>query len=219
MAANYFNGLVLIKPQYTGNDRDTPENVTWWKGSFSTGLTLAQMTAIQAIFDPAWGAMWKEIGAASATYTGSIIQDFSSNTGLEQTSVGVYAGQAGTQGSDIGSNTACLISHLVAVRFKGGHGRTYLPSCGASALTNGKQFVAAQITAVTSGYATLVTNMGGVSSGNGGPFTQQLFRYRNYPGSAAHPIHTPASLVAVTSNSVSQTPASQRRRVRRASHE
>jgi hypothetical protein len=49
--------------------------------------------------------------------------------------------------------------------------------------------------------------MGGISGPNGGPCTQQVYRFRNDP--------VKASLYPIASSQWSLTPATQRRRVRR----
>lgn len=219
MTANYFEGLVMIKPQYTGPDQDNPENVTWWHGAgLTAALTNSQAVAIQAVFDPAWAAMWKEVGSAQASYVGSIIQDWQSDTGIEVSSVGTFTAVPGIGTNSIGANTAALISFGVAVRFKGGHGRAYLPNIAENAIANARQLNAANQENAQSGLQTLVDNMFAIGSTDGGGFLGQLFRYRNYPGSVHHPVPHPASITTITTNTVNLNLASQRRRLRKAAH-
>lgn len=213
---NYQPGLLQIRPQYTREGASNPENILFWSGTFGTPLTVAQLTAIAAVFDPAWANMWKQAGAASTNYSGSILTDWSSNTGLEYTSVGVFGAVAGTAGTAAPANAAALISWSVPIRFRGGHGRSYLPDIGDTALASATALVSATVTTMNADLQTLITNMHGISSGNGGPFVPVIYKHRNanYP---TNPLPVP-TVVAVSSEVVNTNLASQRRRLRRAAH-
>lgn len=215
---NYFNGLVQIRAQYnaSGEDRDVPENVTWWKGAFSTGLSLGQATAIQLAFDTAWAVMWSQVGVDSVAYAGSVLTDWSSNTGIESTSVGTFAPVDGTQTDRAPAQAAALISLQVALRFKGGHGRVYLPAIGNSATTSAMDLTTGVVTLLNEKYLLLANAMNAISSGNGGPFVQQLFRFRSadYP---TMPTPVPA-LVPIVAANAQQLLATQRRRLRKVAH-
>jgi hypothetical protein len=211
---NYFASLIQVRPQYTGGDRDAAENVLWFKGTFGAALTVAQATAIAAVFDPLWGAMWKEVGVSSATYTGSIITDWSSNTGIQYSSVGTYAGQVGLGTGITGASTAALVSEEVAVRFKGGHGRIYLPYVANSVLATVTTLAAGTVTSTQTNFTAMVTGMAAIAAGNGGGFVPQLFRYRNWKG-GANP--NPAALYPFLTHVVDTVLASQRKRQRRVS--
>lgn len=215
---NYINGLVQIRPQYTpgADDRDVPENVTWWKGGFTTGLTLAQAEAIQAAFDTAWATMWSQSGASAVSYSGSILTDWSSNTGIENDSVGTFSAIAGTQSGAAPSQVAALISLTVALRFKGGHGRVYLPNVGTGALSGNMDLSTGVVTLLNEKYLLLANAMNALSTGNGGPFVQQLFRHRNadYP-TVPTPVPTAVPIITANANSLLAT---QRRRLRKVAH-
>lgn len=215
---NYFNGLIQVRTQYipAGDDRDTPENVLWWKGGFSTGLTEAQIEEIQLAFDPAWGSMWASIGATAVNYSGSIVTDWSSDTGISVDSVGSASEVPGTKGNSQPSQVAALLSLSVAQRFKGGHGRIYLPNVGVSACTGNMDLNSTALTDLEEGWTAVVTAMQGVSAPNGGPFNPYLFRYRNanYPLDAA-PV--PQILPILSANPASLL-ATQRRRLRKVAH-
>lgn len=210
---NYFASLVQIRPQYsTAEDRDTPENVLWFRGTFGTGLTVAQMTAAAAVFDPLWGAMWKEVGESGASYTGSIWTDWSNASGLQYSSVGTFAGQVGLGTGIIGASTAALVSQAVALRFRGGHGRIYLPMVAQSVLATRTTLASGTVSSAQTNFTAVIVGMAAVVAGNGGGYAPQLFRYRNWKGGAAP---NPAAIYPIVTHTVDTVLASQRKRQRK----
>lgn len=205
----YQPGLIQYRPQYAKEfDNDTPENIVWLKATSNGPFTLSQLQALQAVLDPAWGDVWACIGATGRSMTGSVITDWTSSSGLQSNSVGTFVGQPGSEGAEVPANVAALISWQIAERYRGGHGRVYLPSLGASVIFNDNFLVASAITALTTqmGNFTLATS---TYPGPVGPLSIGVLRAR---GKATQ------NFQIVHSFEANGQLASQRRRLRRVAH-
>lgn len=211
MPNNYLPGLIQIRPQYTNLGADIPENIMFWEGSESAGYSLAQLQAIQAVFDHYWPLMWNKQADVNVTYLGSIITDWTSDAGLEWSSVGTLTPVAGVESGLGAAQSCCLISWVVPLRWRGGHFRTYLPGVAASALSSESAISASITTAMVTAIATLLTQMLDISGANGGPVAPVAFRFRNQkPDVEPRPTTYPFS-----SYTVQAQLATQRRRVRK----
>lgn len=204
----YKPGLLQIRPQYTRDpdSGDTPENVTWWLSATTTTPTLADLTSIAGVFDPAWGALYASYGTSQADYTGSIITDWSSAAGLEQSTVGFFTPVPGTKSSATPPQVAILQSFQIQLRWRGGHFRTYYPYVGISSITGtlADKIDPAVITAMEAAYTTVVTDMEG--SGILGGQSPRLYKDKNTLATA--------TLYPPTSQTIQSIVATQRRRAR-----
>jgi len=204
----YKPGLVQIRPQYTRDpdSGDTPENITWWQSGTTSTPTLPDLTTMQAQFDGAWGAMWRECGTNAAEYTGSIITDWSAATGLQQSTVGVFPGTVGTAGTALPPQVSVLQSFQIQLRWRGGHFRRYFPYIGANAVSGTfmDTVVSTVISAMEAAYTVLVGQM--QSSGVLGGQSPRCYKDKDNP--------TTATLYTPVSQMISPTIATQRRRVR-----
>lgn len=209
MANVYQPNLIQYRPQYSKEfDNDTPENIIWLKGAIAGPYTLTQLQNLQSTLDVLWGEMWQSVGATGRSMTGSIITDWTSSSGLQSNSVGTFVGAPGSEGNEVPANVAALISWQIAERYRGGHGRVYLPSLGVSVIFNDNFLTASAITALT-------TTMGNVTAGllaypgPVGPVTINVLRARGKPTQNAQVVH---------SFEANGQLASQRRRLRRVAH-
>jgi len=204
----YKPGLLQIRPQYTTDpdSGDTPENVLWFQSATTTTPTLANLTAIQTQFDTLWSECWKGIGTSSADYTGSIVTDWSSASGLQVSSVGSFTPVPGTEGTAAPPQVAILISYQIQLRWRGGHFRTYLPWVGMSSLTgtyNDKMDPTVQAALVAS-VQSMITDM--KTTGVLGGQTLVMYKDKTNPATA--------QTYDVATFTVSNLVATQRRRVR-----
>jgi hypothetical protein len=155
-------GLVSIRPQYTQEaaDSDRPENVLWWNMALETGYDSSQLSDLAAKFDGLWINVWGDQASENAYYLGSIIQDYSVVDGLQYSSVGTYVPVAGGSGASTAPQAAGLISLKGYERYRGGHGRVYLPYVGAAALNSNQwSFSDATMTATQGAINTLISTM------------------------------------------------------------
>jgi hypothetical protein len=208
----YKPGLIQARPQYDSDTDapDKPENVLWLLSRTTTVPTLAQLEAIQSIFDNNWYNVWAAVGANTKHYTGSILTDWSSATGLQSNSVGTFPPGIGGQGSALPANVAALISIQIPLRFRGGHFRIYLPWIGSSALdsTDKNKLSTTVQTNLSNAFGTYITAMS-ASDQLGGQIAV-VYKNRNNPATA--------QTYAFPSYTAQQMLASQRRRLRRAAH-
>ena len=209
----YKPGLLQIRTQHTQNPDtgDIPENVLWFVSALLTTPTLVQLQAIQGYFDTNWAPIWQTVGPTNRDYMGSVITDWSSNTGLQSTSVGSFTPAAGTHSSEsLPLQVAILLQWEIGVRYKGGHPHTYLPYCSASTQdTSDPSMVLASIrTAVNGGVGAFFTAM--LAGGTLGGQTAVVYRHRNDPVNAV--FH------GIQAFNIASRFATQRRRIRRVAH-
>jgi len=112
--------------------------------------------------------------------------------------------------TSIADQVAALISLHVAERYKGGHGRIYVPGLANNMLEDdGSTLQPAAITALGNMWNNTVTAMAAISAGNGGPL-KPIVWHKKW---AAHP-NTTADILSIT---VQPLTATQRRRIRKVS--
>jgi hypothetical protein len=207
----YKPGLIQIRPQYSfeTDAPDKPENVTFWRSGSLASPLLSDLVAFQTVFDTDWGAVFASYGANDAHYTGSVISDWSSASGPVSDSVGSFTPVAGGQGAAAPPQIAILMSWPVPIRYRGGHGRTYLPYVGFGSINtagfadhiNNAATIAGHVATLRSDL-NAVTNLGGI--------TPVQYRYRTDP--------VKAEIVVPTDIVVDDMLATQRRRIRRVAH-
>lgn len=130
----YQPGLLQVRPQYTyeADAANTPENVLWFESATHSTPSQANLVSIAGTFDTNWSGVFLQYAGEGAYYTGSIITDWSSDTGIQWTTVGTFEPEDGTQGALVPPQVAALVSYQVPLRWRGGHFRTYLPYVGSS---------------------------------------------------------------------------------------
>lgn len=205
--------LIQIRAAYDTNvdSGDHPENIFWFQSATGSAPTVSQLHAICNVFDAGWYPVWAKVGTSNRHYIGSTATDWSSDLGLQATSVGTYTPEPGAAGATgMPAQVAALISWSNGQRFKGGHFRTYLPWLGAGALlaSDHNQLDPTVQGNVGTAIDTWLSEM--LSSGQLGGQTQKLYRHRNNVATAA--------LYSVSEYSVQLGLATQRRRLRRAAH-
>lgn len=214
----YLPGLILWKPQYQTGDPsepDTPENVLWLQyPEAAGGAPVANLKTLATELDGLWAAVWKVNGAALYKYEGSYIQDYSSMTGSEATTVGTFSPVGGLQTGWCPDNAAGLISwEGYWPRYKGGHPRCYLPYQGTEALLYATEWTSTVVTATNSAIATFLAAVLAYSWDAGaGDYTGHLCAYlkRRVAGEA--------NTQQITNGYFSPIPATQRRRLRKVHH-
>lgn len=207
MAAIYHAGVVTIIPKYDLGHPNNAANVTQWQTS-AVGLTVAQLTAIQLAFDTVWKAGWTNLAAAGNKYTGSWVIDSSSATGQQVTNA-LYTPAAGTLGgSPVTDSVAALISLHTPLRYRGGHGRIYIPGLAASQVQNdGQTIPSTTVTELQQLWDNTVAAMLALTGTVGGPFSPIVWH--------KHLASAPNTVELVTGRIVQTTLATQRRRLRK----
>jgi hypothetical protein len=141
---------------------------------------------------------------------GSFVTDWSSSVGKQVNNIG-FTPVAGTAGAGFaGAQVACLVSLSDGVRYRGGHGRIYVPGVSTSYLIDPSHIQNTSISTFNGNFATFLAAMAAISSGDGGGFDLVIYHHRNDV--------TRAVFVNVVSYSVNALLATQRRRLRKAPH-
>lgn len=209
MAAIYHAQVVQIIPHYSIRSGNDAVNVTYWLG---TGNPYSQVALddIRANFDQAWQSHWSTVAPSVNTYKGAVVTDVSSAFGLESSNETFVAIPGASGANSIADQVAALISLHVAERYKGGHGRIYVPGLAGNMLQDdGSTIQSVARTALLAMWTDTVTAMGAISAANGGPL-KPIVWHKKW---AAHP-NTTADILSVTVQPISAT---QRRRIRKVS--
>lgn len=207
----YQPGLIQLRPQYTTevDSGDTPENVLWFQSATHTTPTIAQLTTIAATFDTDWSRLFTHYAGTQAHYLGCIVTDWSSSTGLQWSSVGIFTPEPGDQNNVSPPQVAVLVSYQVQLRWRGGHFRTYLPYVGTAVLTGSlnDQISTTCQTNCQTDINTMITDM--KASGVLGGQTMVMYKDKTKP--------TTAALYQISTFTVNLVLATQRRRIRKVS--
>jgi hypothetical protein len=214
--ATYIPGLVQIRPQYSqSTDDDIPENVTWWNAEgYVAPLTISQLTAIQAAFNTAWATLWEHVGSTTNQYTGSIVTDWGSFVGLSVDN-SAFTPVAGPGAGQAGDQVAALVSLHEAQRYRGGHGRMYLPGISIANMTGGSSLTTAAQSGVQASLAALVTGMAAISGANAGPVQQVVFHQKSHVPGTIPPVLIGAFFNPIVGSTCQSKVATQRRRLRK----
>lgn len=167
MSAIYKPGVIQVVPTYDIGAPGITANVLHYLNTVAGPPTVADMTTMQTRFNNFWGAVWAGLANSNVHYKGCIITDMGSDTGLQIRNDSFTPVAGGQTGGALGDNTAVLISHKTGRRYRGGHGRTYLPGIAMGILNNdGRTVTDSFRTATDTALATLATQMGSLSTGS-----------------------------------------------------
>lgn len=211
----YTAGVVQLRVRYGDTASRVHENVMWVEGSGSPGYTLPALNNLAGIVAGDFSAMWAPLASPAAYLINVLAQDWSSSTGLQGSSITLNT--AGTGTGTIGTDTAVLISLHEGLRYKGGHGRIYLPGLAQSTTTDGITMVTGKHTAAQTAMNSFMSDLQGITMPNGGPFKLIVFHQRRKAVPPATGWQPPS--IQIAASSVVQTMlATQRRRLRKAPH-
>jgi hypothetical protein len=172
-------------------------------------FTLAQLMAIQVGLEPTWQVFYDSYAPNDTIFDGVDVVDINSATG--QKVVATNRNHHATNGNAIGYNTSLLFSLPVALRYRGGHGRTYIGPLSINATVDGSTVVPGEYAAVQAAWNAMIGGfLAQMNTVGSGAFFGVL-RGRKPP---AVPHIVPLSGVAILSTQL----ASQRRRLRRVAH-
>jgi len=210
MAAIYHAQVVTTIPYYDTGRVSASANVLHWQGVYAGNLTNAQLVSIQSAFDGAWGNAWAQFATSHNNYLGAWVIDMANATGGQVTNVGFVKVPGIPVQAPVSDNVAALISLRGTLRYRGGHGRIYVPGV-TTTFTNidGNTLTQAGINALDAVWVQTVAAMAGISAANGGPFTPVIWHKKLKTN--------PNSLETVATHVPQAVLASQRRRLRKVS--
>lgn len=202
----YYADLAKIEILYAG-ERNTAANVFFCICAGATGAGITALnTAAHDIFT-AWGENIMPIVNTAVSLAEVKVSDWTSMDGL----TGSYLGsQAGTYSGDpLTDQVATLINFLTTLRYRGGRGRMYLPAPSVTAMETGDQWTGDFITAANTAMTDVMSAVSDTPIGDVNLEWCLFHRGTDY---------VPKGTEALAGWSVSEMPATQRRRVRRAGH-
>jgi hypothetical protein len=221
MAFTYLPYLVKIQAQFKDSEGRIDECVTWWNQNQDSPLTLTQLQTIQTAFNNA--AVSSTYGPlvwipTTCHYIGAIVSDMSSNTGLFASNAG-YTPVAGTgSGTQAARQVAVLISLATTLRYRGGHGRMYLPTISSTMIsTDGQTVPSGSVTNLNEWWTALQEAMAALTS----PLNCQQVVLHERMQVVPHtvpPTYKPAFTTNVSTIVVQSIIATQRRRLRKVAH-
>jgi hypothetical protein len=113
----------------------------------------------------AWGAQIAPLCNTQVSLTALVYTDLSSTTGVQYTAT-LPTPIAGTRaGTTLPCSVAMVISLRVANRYRGGHGRIYVPAAVQADITSGRTWSGTFNTLATNNAATFRTTLEGMSVG------------------------------------------------------
>jgi hypothetical protein len=202
----YYEDLLKVQITYTG-ERNTAANIFYLSCSAAHGATLDQLETLAEYI----GTQWKDgimpsISSAVSCET-CLVSDWTSADGL----TGLYdVGQAGSlTGDPLPAQVATLINYTTNLRYRGGRGRMYLPQATGTELENDQSWTTDFIGGLEAQLATLMSGINEQTIGSNA-VTWVLY----HRGTT----HVPQGVEDVLVLTVSPTPGTQRRRVRRVGH-
>jgi hypothetical protein len=207
----YYPQLLQVRPQFTDEVGRVHECVLWYIGATESEWPLSdsQLETIQSAFDGSFiSNIWGSYGASAANYVGAAVADWSSSSGLERPAG--HSPESGGNGNELPAQVAILTSWHSPTRYKGGHGRTYLPCIGVEVQQDASHIMTGTASDLSGGWTELETTMVDIATTAGGGFTQVIFHQRPKVG---------APFVSeIPSWTVNTLMATQRRRIRKVAH-
>jgi len=170
----------------------------------------AQLQAVRDEFDSIWGNGFRPLVPTTTHYKGCVVIDSGSAFGGDITNDTFVPVPGTAVAGPVADNAAVLLSLHVLQRYKGGHGRVYLPGFSLDMLaTDGRTVLGSTVTTVEGVWNNTAQALGALTTGQGGPYKPVLWHKKW----AAAPNST-SDIVSVTCQTIL---ASQRRRLRKVS--
>lgn len=176
-----------------------------WSGTTPSAATCI---GLATTLNDAWGTNMNSLFNSTVVMENVTLTDLTSSSGASGNYAHNQAG--GSAGSEIAGNTSVLVTYPSSFRYRGGHPRTYLPPPPQSLLLNPGELTTGAVTSYGTGWGTLLGTLAG-SSAAGTTLTQQC-AVSYFTDNAAR---TTPVVMPISSYSVQQRLASQRRRIGR----
>lgn len=135
-----------------------------------------------------------------------VATDLTSSTAPEATVINVQNG--GAIGTGMAANTATVISHKIARRYRGGHPRTYLVGMETGNMTNFQQWAGAWLATIETAWNAFVTDCESGVPASLGTITPVSVSYRSGGVARVAPV-----IDVITASAVQGRVCSQRRRL------
>jgi hypothetical protein len=187
------------------NDSLVWENVMHWTYT-GAGPSSGDLDKGAQLFFEAYGQELMPLAAEAVTLQSVTLTDLATQTGAEGSYAGVSPGTA--PGANLGAQVCSVVSKQTSYRYRGGHGRSYLPTGTQPNLETSGTWLPNYGHNLVVGYQNFVDEVG-----NGQAFTtigQEVIVHR-----VADKVHLPSAFVTPITGYIAQlTLGTQRRRVR-----
>ena len=207
----YMAEIVKCQLQWTGEEHDVGLNTFYLHSAGGAGAPLADLNGLAT-----------DIGALAISY---LIPSIQESVALSLVTAADWSGPSGltgseaesTGGADVGAVQSAQVAVLVnmeqSLRYRGGHPRLYVPPGSAASLASAIQWTGGYVAALQANLDSLFTELNALELA-GEACTLVNFRTREHVGGVLQP----PSFTTIDGLIASQTPATIRRRVRRAGH-
>lgn len=207
----YMENIGKFQVRWTGEEHDVGLNTLWGYSTGFPGAPLADLNALASEFGALVISYWIPSIQESVAISEATAADWAGPTGLTGSEI------EDTGGADVGdvqsAQVAVLVNALQSLRYRGGHPRFYMPPGSAASLGSAIQWTEGYTTALQANMDSFFTEFNALEIA-GQPIQLVNFRTREHVGGVLQP----PSYTVVDGLAVSQTPATIRRRVRRAGH-
>lgn len=203
----YFEDLLKIEITYTG-ERNTAANILYASCLGAHGATLSDLNALAETIGNAWATDIMPYVSASVTCEDCFVSDWTDSDGLTGAHLQAEAGSL--SGGKLPSQVCVLVNEETLTRFRGGHGRIYLPQPDTTKLTTDQTWDGTFVNEVTDAIVGVLDAINGASIGD--DLLTAVLYHRDGNKVVEQGFE---EIVAATANAV---PGTQRRRVRRVGH-
>jgi hypothetical protein len=202
----YFEDLLKVNLQYSG-ERNTAENVFFLSNLSAHGAAEAALLTLANSIGTKFAETILDYLSTAIGFIACTVADWTSADGLTATQD--FSDHGSVSGDYPTDQVAVLLNEESLTRYRGGHGRMYLPTTGVSNMASGLAWTNTFVADMTAAAVAFIDYINTLSLG-GDPCTFVLY-HRGSPD-------VTQGFEEVVGITCSPTPGTQRRRVRRVGH-
>jgi hypothetical protein len=207
----YLPGIAKVQLFYGGELHDIGVTTFYLFDESFSGATAETLAECAALIKVLWDDLIMPHVSNEANCFECTVADWGSAEGL--TGSALSEGTGGLTGIPLSAQTCTLVNLAQPLRYRGGHPRWYLPYADAAALGNPIAYSSDFLEAVQTDLNSLLAGLNSLDEPTGTPVLV-CYHTRDHVGDVLQP----PSHQVVTALTVNPTPATIRRRVRRAGH-
>lgn len=218
MAAGFAPGVALLRVSGTQGTNVWAIVLHWYQGA-AAAWTQSQINALNQSVQSHWPTSMSPLWPSTTIVTQIASADLTDTADRSNILAGISIGGTMT-GTPYDYGASVLINYKINARYRGGHGRTYLPPPVTAASTNGDTWSAGHVTNVNAAWTTFTGQIKTDMSSAGLPSSSQCvprwqYTYTDVPNKHKYTKEKGPFLGAypVTSFTVSPQIRSQRRRL------
>jgi hypothetical protein len=207
----YMEGIAKVQLFYGGDLHDIGVTTFYLFDESFAGATAETLAECAALIKVLWDTNIMPSVSSDVNCYECAVADWGSAEGL--TGSALSTGTGGMDGDVLSAQVATLVNLAQPLRYRGGHPRWYIPYPAQSALTSPLSWSTDFLETMQTNLNTLLAGLNSLEEPSGTP-TLVCFHTRDH----VDDVLQPPSHQVVTALTVSPTPATIRRRIRRAGH-